>query len=386
MIDREALRKQLKEREAARQSGNIRFIGGDKTVNLRVLEFVAPEDESTQFSRLISEYIGSDNKVAALDRAKTFGAPCAATALFEADRDSSPFKRRRVAYLVNAIDVDKTPHKVETWRIPNTVWESIATMLVTDDWADVLTNDKGHYFTIARTGTDLNTEYSVTVSRNPWPVKPDLVKQVKDPLSAITDPGLRAQCETLGVDIDQLFPDHGSMDLVEPIATGSAPAEQPKAASGKAKPGVPAPKAKAAAKTPEPEPDPEPEAGELTLEVGCRVSADFDKKRGVVEGVVVALSENGKSADVSFDFDTANDYELPVGKLTVIEAAPAPDAETPEEAESTPPEEPDLPIPTPKAKTPAPPPKAAAAKPAAAKPTPASAKAVAAALAARKKK
>ena len=340
-IDRDALKKQLADQKARRDGTFVQYIKKDETRNLRIVEFV-DQDGNNQFSRTVVHFRSADGKKTFIDRKRTFGAACAATRMDEIASEAgepSPFQRRQTQYYANAVDLNKTPHKMQMFALPATVWEIIATMLVSEEWENVLEPESGHPFVITRSGAGLDTTYTCTVGRKSFPVSEELLKQVKDPYSAVGDSGIEGQCRELGVKIEDIFPDGvDGMEMVEPITFGQEEAkeeEKPAKAPAKttaAKPAAqkaaPAPAATPAKATPakatplkkQPEPEPEPE--EATLEVGSRVSAEVE---GVAqEGEVTAIE--GETANVKFDFDAESEYEVPISDLAlVVEEEPDPE-------------------------------------------------------------
>lgn len=325
-IDRDAMREQLAKAKAARNQGFAQRLK-DGTTNLRVLEFV-DDTGNPQFARTVSQFrFASDTKKTILDRQRTFGASCAATKLHEGNE--SPFQRRQTTYYVNAINIDKTPHKMEIFSLPTSVWEAIAEMLVGEEWSDVLEPTSGHAFAITRSGKELETEYSVVVGRKPWPVSEELQGQIKDPYSAVKDPGLVGQCEAMSLTVEDVFPDGiDELEMVEPIVTGEPTAEAPaaKPAKAAAKPVA----AKSAAKAPAPKPAPaakpvaakpkptaKPKAAEPEIGVGTRITTPIEdtQQPGVVMGI------EGDMATVELDFDTENQYDVALSELALEEAA-----------------------------------------------------------------
>ncbi len=319
-INREALKKTLADNKARREAGNIRYIGEGKTVNLRVLEFVDENGES-QFARTVVHFRRSaQNKDNIINRQKTFGASCACTRLAEMLAESgepSPFQNQQTRYYVNAINVDQNPPKVEIWALPTSVWEALATMLVSDDWQDILEPKTGHAIMVQRTGKGLDTEYPTSPARKPWPVSDALLKQVKDPLKAIADPGIVGQCEALGIPVEDIFPEGTEdLELPDPINTGET-ATPSKAPAGKTPPKTP---------TKTPARAPEPDAEEATIEVGSRVAYEIEgtEHRGNVLEINVDKKTKKSVATVEFpDYDADSNYEIAVDELALAPELPA---------------------------------------------------------------
>jgi chemotaxis protein histidine kinase CheA len=202
--------------------GNVNYLKAGKPVRLRIVEF-EDEDGSTIFSRPLVEWNRqtSAKSKPILDRGTMFRAPDAIEQINKLASDNgeeAPY-RRRTRYLVNAIDIDAKPPVMAVWALPTTVWQEIADMAISDEWVDVLEFKDGHAFRISRTGTGLDTVYTCTVLRKPWKVPKDLQKQIRDPLSMVVDIGLEKQCRLVGVDLEDLFEDPDSLEMVEPVET-----------------------------------------------------------------------------------------------------------------------------------------------------------------------
>lgn len=214
-----------KTRRAA--AGQVNFLKAG-TTNLRILPFLPAGAEFTEFARPWHSFV-IDKKTDIVDRLQTFGAACVATKLEEmadAAGEASPFLRRRTQYLVNGILLDgKGSGEVKIWQIPTSIWEEIGTYLLNTEWENILDQHEGHSFAITKTGEQLSTEYSMTISRKAVPVTDAQMAKVRDPYTVKTDPGLAGQAELLKVELDSVFPDLGELENVEPIDFSGGGAE-----------------------------------------------------------------------------------------------------------------------------------------------------------------
>lgn len=319
-IDREALRKQLNQRKEQRAAGNVEYIKKDTTRNLRILEFTTP-DGTVHFARTVVQHrLKADTKKTIIDRQKTLGLPCACArlnALCSEKGTDSPFARAQTIYYINAIDVDQTPHKVKIFQIPSSVWETIAEMLVSDEWKDVLDPQNGHTFAITRQGEGLDTEYPTIVGRKPWPVNETLLKQVVDPITAVVDPGIQGQCDALGIQPTDLWSDYDQMADVEPVDTKKLAGGTKKSTPAKSEPKA-APKGPSANKP-----------KKAAFAVGQRVEAQFDDGNWYLGEV--SSDEGDGSFGVQFDDGDSGTY--PASKIRAEEGAAEPEAPS-EEPES----------------------------------------------------
>lgn len=323
-IDRAMLMKQIndnKERRAA-AGGGMNYLKAE-TTQLRVCEFKAGGKD--HFSRPWNTFIlAADTKKNVINRATTFGAACAATRLKQMRDEAgaeSPFKRQVNRHLVQAYEVDVRGQpvkdaKVSNWLFPVTVWEAIAAYLCTDEWADVLDPKTGHFFTIKKTGKELNTEYEVMISRSPCPIPPEFAKQIKDPYVDSPDPGLEAQCATLGVSIEDLWDNPDELENVESVTGVAAPATKPGAATSNAaprpgaKPGAVASSKPAPAAPAKPTGTKKPAAAptlENGWEVGQRVQRDID---GTLYAGAITKINGPQEAEVTFDDGDVMDCPL----------------------------------------------------------------------------
>lgn len=323
-INREAIRKQIEDAKKRRSGGFVQFLNKTGPTLLRILPF-NDADGNEQFARTVAHYryAGEGNKEI-LDRQGTFGATCAASIIHNSAKDDggeSPFQRRQISYYVNAYDTSKQGSPIKIYKLPTTVFEAIAAMLVSDEWADVLDPAAGHGFTIMKTGSGLDTVYDVVVSRAPVPVDAKRLEQVKDPYTAVKDPGLKGQCEAMGVEFDQLFPDIEGLELVDPIvfedtAAATAPAAAP------AKSPVAAAAAKVAAKAGAVAP--KPVVGRATVIKPKEPAHEFvagTKVTAAIEGATwtgIIASIEGGEATIDFEEDTDNQYSVPVASLTWV--------------------------------------------------------------------
>ena len=214
MIDKDLLRRQLKDAQERRASGFVSYVKEDTT--LRILPFT---DASTGKALVAREFRqwrpkGEGRPVA---HRGNWGKPD----LFEAVRQQGgEFTwRETTAYLVNGIDVASGEAELRTWQLPASVYEAIVEILLDDEFADVLDPKSGMPFKIKRSGAGLKTKYSVMVGQKAVDVS-RFVKQVKDPLTAVEDPGLERQADALGVDVSEF-------DLEEPAPEPVAAKKKP---------------------------------------------------------------------------------------------------------------------------------------------------------------
>ena len=193
MIDKDLLRRQLKEAQERRSAGNIAYVKGD--VSLRVIPF--KDGDSMNFARKFVQW-----------RPRGEGRPVAHRGnwdkpdLFESVKRETPdFPWRETsAYLVNAIDVSGNERELRVWQLPVSVYEAIAEILLDDDYDHALDPKSGVPFKIKRTGTGLATKYSVMVGQKAVDVS-KFVSAARDPMDAVSDPGLETQASALGVDL-----------------------------------------------------------------------------------------------------------------------------------------------------------------------------------------
>jgi len=222
-IDRKKLLAELK--KVKERMGKIRYLKAGTTNHLRILEFKDAEG-STIFARPLVEHKKADEGFQGkghVCRLQTFGEQCAycqIDTLAKESGETSPYKFRNT-YLVSAIDIDSPDKKVSVWSVPTTVYKDIAALLLDDDYADLLEAKNGCGLTIKKEGSGLDTTYATMPMRNPWPVAPSLLKQVKDPLEVVDDPGLEAQLDELGMDKETLFEDADGLGEVEEEAEPS---------------------------------------------------------------------------------------------------------------------------------------------------------------------
>ncbi len=274
VVDRKKILDMLK--KAKDRMGAVRWLKKNSTTHLRVLEF-KDDDGSKVFARqfVMHRKAGVFSGKGDVCRAETFNKPCAfcqVNLIAEQEGETKPFAYR-TQYLVNAIDIDEGASKVVIFQLPTTCFEAIAQSTMDDEWENILEAKDGHAFTITKSGEMKDTEYGCRPMKNPYPVAPSLMKQVKDPLEVIDDPGLETQLETVGFSQEDLFGED-----VEGLE-GAEPSEEP---------------------TVESEPSEEPEPSEETgggIPMGARVGVDFD---GVeYQGKVTSI--DGNMLEVTFD-------------------------------------------------------------------------------------
>lgn len=206
VVDRKKILSELK--RAKDRMGKIRFLKKNSTTHLRILEF--KDDEGSKiFARRRVEHRKPNvfTGKGFLCRAETLDKPCAycqVCLIAAEENEPKPFKMR-TQYLVNAIDIDNQPDRVVIFALPTTCFEAVANAAMDEEWENVLEAKSGHAFTIKKEGEGLDTEYSVTPMKKAYPVAPSLMKQVKDPLEVVDDPGLSGQLEELNMERDDLF-------------------------------------------------------------------------------------------------------------------------------------------------------------------------------------
>lgn len=251
-VNREKLNAQMDQYRNEKPDFGIRFVGKGVT-RLRVLEFT-DQDGDKQFARKLVQWQrprGNDKpQPVGVDRENTFGLPdgyAKFQELAELKGWEFPFKRRR-QWLVKAIDLNAPQKVVQTWALPNSVWEDISAYVNDDSWLDVLEFDRGHGFTIKGTGDNLGREYKTSVDRDPWPVPPDLQIDA-DPLLDVKDQGLVAQCAALGMSMQDLF-GTDSVEGMDPVNAEPATAPSRPAPAAPARPAPPSRMAPAASPRP----------------------------------------------------------------------------------------------------------------------------------------
>jgi len=216
-VDRKKLLAELK--KVKERMGKIRYLKANSVTHLRVLEF-QDEEGSIIFARSLVEHKKAEEGFQGkgkVCRLQTFGEQCAycqIDTLAKESGETSPYRFRNT-YLVSAIDIDSLDKKVTVWSLPTTVYNAIAALLLDDDYADLLEAKSGCGLTIKKEGSGLDTTYTTMPMRNPWPVSPSLLKQVKDPLEVVDDPGLEAQLDELGMDKESLFEDADDLGEIE---------------------------------------------------------------------------------------------------------------------------------------------------------------------------
>jgi len=128
---------------------------------------------------------------------------------------------------------------------------------------------------------------------------PSLMKQVKDPLEVIDDPGLESQLETVGFSQEDLFGEDvaGLEDDAEPSKESAA----------------------------DPEPSEEAEGG---IPMGARISANFDGD--IYEGKVTSIASDGRIV-VAFDDGDVGSFRA--DELTFLDEPSSEPSEAPEPSE-----------------------------------------------------
>ena len=274
VVDRKKILEMLK--KAKDRMGKVRFLKKNSTTHLRVLEF-KDDDGSKIFARQYVEHrkAGVFSGKGDVCRAETFNKPCAfcqVNLIAEQEGETKPFTYR-TQYLVNAIDIDGGANRVVIFQLPTKCFEAIAQSTMDDEWENILEAKDGHAFTITKSGEGLGTEYGCRPMKNSYPVAPSLMKQVKDPLEVIDDPGLEAQLETVGFSQEDLFgEDVAGLEDAEPSEKAAADLE------------------------PSEEPEPSEETGG-GIPMGARVSVDFDG----TEYLGKVTSIDGDMLEVTFD-------------------------------------------------------------------------------------
>jgi hypothetical protein len=193
-IDKDLLRKQLKDAQERRSTGYVAYVKEDTT--LRILPFTDAETGKQLVGREFRQWRPKEGRP--VPHRGNWGKPD----LFDAVRDSSPdfAWREAKAYLVNGVEVGGSGDvELRVWQLPASVYEAILEILLDDEFENVLDLKAGLPFKIKRTGAGLKTKYSVMVGQKAVDVS-KFAKGVKDPISAVEDPGLERQGDALGVD------------------------------------------------------------------------------------------------------------------------------------------------------------------------------------------
>jgi hypothetical protein len=223
-VDREALKKQMEKQKARSAGGKIRFLNKSGTTTLRLVGF-KDEDGNEQFAREHHSWGRKGGQGQPItNRAMMFDKTDLIAKVLEKEADA-PFKAR-VTYICNGVDISQTKQEMKRWQLPATVWASIAEYLMDEDFENLLDPKLGVAVKIKRSGSGLETEYSVVVSPKPVPVSKELMKGVIDPLDDVDDPGIAGQAAAAGLDASDYFDE----DELEELNT-----EKPKKKS-KAKP------------------------------------------------------------------------------------------------------------------------------------------------------
>ncbi len=306
VVDRKKILEQLAKVKS--RTGKVRFLKKDSTTHLRVLEF-KDEDGSKIFAKQYVQHrkagvFGGNGDVC---RAETFDKPCAfcqVNLVAEEEGEQKPFNYR-TQYLVNAFDIDDQANRVVIFQLPTTCFELIAKTTMDDEYENVLEAKEGRAFTITKAGSGKDTEYGCRPMANPYPVAPSVMKQVKNPLEVIDDPGLDAQLELVGFNKEDLFgEDFGELGEEDQSGPSKEPVE------------------------PSEEPSEEPKGDGIPM--GARVSADFDGE--VYEGETTSIDSEGK---IVVTFDDGDVQTCDADELTFLEDDPEPSKE-PEPSEGGP--------------------------------------------------
>jgi len=204
-VNRDLLREEME--KASQRMGRVRYIKKGIT-RLRVLEFEDSEGNQ-KFSRLVVDHRKADGGIKSIGvcRASTLDKPCVFCRINELAETKGRERvyMARSKYYVNAIAVDQDAKSIRVWSLPTTVWEEICNYVLSEEWEDVLEPKTGHCFEIERTGDGLDTEYTTTISRKPYPVNKGLLEQVVDPLTEVVDQTLEIQARNVGVDLSELW-------------------------------------------------------------------------------------------------------------------------------------------------------------------------------------
>ena len=299
--------------KAASRSGQFRYLKKGVTTSLRVLEYKDKEG-NTVFAQPVAEHRknGDDSgKNLGICREETFGEPCPfckINSIVRSKGKQAPF-RTRVRYAMNAVDINDTKPQMRIWIVPQTVFTALAEYALDDEWEDVFQPKEGYPFGVSRKGEGLDTEYTVKPGRKAWPTSKELTKQIVDPLTKISDPGIEDLCKEIGIDMADIYEE-------DEIAAFGAE-DKPKKKTGK----------KSTKK------DAEPEDEDASFDKGDRV---YTEEYGEDSpGVIAKVTKKG--LHVKFDDGDEGDYQPE--DLTLIEAEvdeepePEVEAEEPDGAE-----------------------------------------------------
>jgi len=312
-VNRDKVKKQMAENK--QRSGKFRYLPKDSTTALRIVEF-EDEDGEVIFARQLVEHreVGSSSgKALGVCRQETFGEPCAFCAVNKKSKDAGgdwvySSKRR---FAVNAVDVNDSAPSMRIWMLPVTAYDQIAEFVMDEEYADVLEQKPGLAFGCKREGSGLDTEYTCKPQRKPWPVSAELMKQVTDPLESFADPGLEAQCETIGYELSDLFDD----SELEPSDSGK-------------KKGTKKDKAKTTTKSKKSGKGKEKElpVDEPTIEVGSAVLYEDED--------VVYHVNSIDGDDIEIEDDDENVYEATLDQLKLVPDEEEPTVEDEESGET----------------------------------------------------
>jgi len=203
MVDKAKLRKAIAEHKSRGGGQGYRFLPKGERINLRVVPFKDDEGSEVLQRAVVfhqSEEFGGKSPVC---REQTWGKRCAyclAKAIAQQSGKTFPFPKWQNRYLVNAVDLNEQKPIMALYQIPASVFDGMANLALSEDWDTVFDVKKGHPIVISRTGSGLDTTYSVAPSRKAMPVPKAMRKDIADPLEKITDPGFKGQCEELGID------------------------------------------------------------------------------------------------------------------------------------------------------------------------------------------
>ena len=221
-IDREFLMKQME--QASKRGGPLRYLKKG-TTNLRIVTFIDEADREI-FARQVTEHIDAERKSVGTCLADTYGEPCAFCRANEVANEQIYPKKRK--WVVNAVNVDAKKPTMDLWSLPTTAFEAVASFAVSDDWSDIMDLTEGLPIAITREGEGLDTDYTVVPKRKPYPLTQELVDEITDPLIKLPKETLEDQCKTIGVAVEELFPDGVELaPVASDVSVSDGAEEQP---------------------------------------------------------------------------------------------------------------------------------------------------------------